>query len=171
MRPAFLSILLSLCASIILAQNDDDNVLITNKQNNFIFENSKNGIIVKETAVTNFEASKMSETVSFFEFYNNEVEINSIKIKGIKNVKPAYKLYVSDDLFYSDAKVCHFKLPFESKGKTAQVELQKTIKDPRYFTSVYLSEPHFLKQKTVNITVPEWMNVEVLEKNFGNNNH
>lgn len=89
MRPAFLSILLSLCASIILAQNDDDNVLITNKQNNFIFENSKNGIIVKETAVTNFEASKMSETVSFFEFYNNEVEINSIKIKGIKNVKPA----------------------------------------------------------------------------------
>jgi hypothetical protein len=169
MRPAFLSILLSLCASIILAQNDDDNVLITNKQNNFIFENSKNGIIVKETAVTNFEASKMSETVSFFEFYNNEVEINSIKIKGIKNVKPAYKLYVSDDLFYSDAKVCHFKLPFESKGKTAQVELQKTIKDPRYFTSVYLSEPHFLKQKTVNITVPEWMNVEVLEKNFGNN--
>lgn len=152
MKPTFLPILFLLCTSMILAQNDDDNILITNKQINFIFENSK-----------------MSETIPFFEFYNNEIEINSVKIKGIKNVKPAYNLYVSDDLFYSDAKVCHFILPFETKGKTAQVELQKTIKDPRYFTSVYLSEPQFLKQKTVNITVPEWMNVEIIEKNFGNN--
>lgn len=169
MKPTFLPILFLLCTSMILAQNDDDNILITNKQINFIFENSKDGVIVKETSITSFEASKMSETIPFFEFYNNEIEINSVKIKGIKNVKPAYNLYVSDDLFYSDAKVCHFILPFETKGKTAQVELQKTIKDPRYFTSVYLSEPQFLKQKTVNITVPEWMNVEIIEKNFGNN--
>ena len=169
LKKTLLLVLSILCVTLSAAQNEDDNIIITNKQESYVFENGESGVVVKGFSTTQYEASKMSGTIPFFEFYNNEIDIDKVKIKGIKNVKPAYNLYVSDDLFYSDAKVCHFQLYFENKGKTAQVELQKTIKDPRYFTSVYLSEPQFVKQKTVTINVPAWMNVEILEKNFGNN--
>ncbi|KAK9659861.1 hypothetical protein QE152_g41508, partial [Popillia japonica] len=72
-------------------------------------------------------------------------------------------------MFYSDMKVCYFDLYFDRQGSTGEVRFEKTYKDPRYFTTIYFSEPQFVKEKKVTISIPAWMNADVVSYNFGNN--
>ena len=104
------------------------------------------------------------------EFYNDQVQLNDINVKvndsKLKNFKPVHEYYSSDGIFYSDARVCYFNLPFEKKGVRGEVTIQKTALDPRYFTAIYFTEPFFLKKKQVQVIVPHWMKVELKEFNF-----
>jgi hypothetical protein len=46
------------------------------------------------------------------------------------------------------------------------VEIEETIKDPRYFTSIQFSENYKLQHKEISIKVPRWMKLELKEYNF-----
>ena len=168
----FTIFLLALCLTntSIFAQTEDDNILITNKDVTYEYVLTNKGQVnIKEKAVADYEASRMSETLTVHEMYNNELSIDKVKVKGIRGVQPQYKLYSSNDIFYSDAKICYFNLSFYQKGKTATVEFEKTYKDPRYFTVIPFAEPLFLKSKTIRIIVPTWMKIELVDLNFGKN--
>lgn len=166
-----LSLILLLFGSISFSysQTDDDNIIITNRSEEYSFEIDKSAVAVKEKTITEYERTKAYTSIPVAEMYDNQSSIDKVNIKGAKGVYPKYNMYRSGEIFYSDAKICHFELPFEKMGEPVQVKFEKTYKDSRYFTSVYLSEPLFTKKKTVTITVPEWMNVELIERNFGKN--
>lgn len=161
-------IFLLLISAPLLGQSDDNNVVISSRNETYTFDENKGQIFIKEKTETNYECTKMGTSIPVVEMYNDQSTIDKVNTKGRAST-PQYNQYSDDDLFYTDAKVCHFKLFFDKKGSTAQVKFEKTYKDPRYFTSVYLSEPLFIKEKTVTIVVPDWMNIELNERNFGKN--
>lgn len=168
MRKIFFILCLFLCFYA-QAQTDKDNILITNKTVTYTFVQTKDGIQVKEVSSTSYESSKMGGSTPIAEFYNAQSTIDKVTIKGAKGVKPSYSMYQQNDLFYSDAKICYFTLPLARKGETADVLFEKTYKDPRYVPPIYFSESLFVKNKTITIIIPEWMNVELNERNFANN--
>ncbi|MCW3119249.1 MAG: transglutaminase protein, partial [Chitinophagaceae bacterium] len=87
-----------------------------------------------------------------------------------KGINPTYEYYAVESIFYSDAKVCYFRLPLEKKGSHSSVSLTKTYKDPRYFTSVYFNEGYTTENKTVMFTIPRWMKVDIKEYNLDDYN-
>src|SRR5690606_27248600 len=84
----------------------------------------------------------------------------------VKSLKPSFEYYAIDNIFYSDARVCYVKVPLEKKGAEAEVQMSKTIKNPRYFTTIYFPEAYPIEQKQIIIDVPSWMQVDIKEMNF-----
>lgn len=157
-------LLMLLIVSIAQAQTKDDNVVITNATELYSFEEDNGLVFVKEKTERYYEATQRATTISISEMYNDQVSLDKVKAKRNSTIK--YSLYTTDDMFYSDAKICYFDLNFYKKGEKAEVKFEKTYKDPRYFTDIYFSEMVFVKEKTVTIDVPSWMKVELIEKNF-----
>lgn len=154
-------------ALLLSAQTEDDNVIITNCFETYTFQEEKGSVVVKEKKETHYECTKRGTSIPIVEFYDNETTLD--KVGGKKKSKPEYSLYTTDDMFYTDMKVCYFNLYFDRKGSTGEVKFEKTHKEPRYFSIVGLSDSEFIKEKTVQVIVPEWMNLEIVEHNFRDN--
>lgn len=171
-RPAivFLIALYAIIANVpyLKAQSDDDNVIITNSTITYSFEENKGEVNIKEKKETHYEAVKMGEIYSVMEAYFSKIVLDKVSVKK-KWGQPEYKLYSSDEMFYTDMKICNISLNFDKKGSTGEVKIEKTYTDPRYFTTVYFPELEFIKEKTVTFYIPFWMNVELIEHNFGDN--
>jgi transglutaminase-like putative cysteine protease len=162
-----LSLLLPLANTY--SQRDDDNIIIAGREESYTFLIDKNTVNIKEKTSTDYLCTKMSDRIQVSEIYDAQSSIDKVNIKAANKPSPRYSLYTSDDIFYSDAKICYFDLHFDKKDQTANVRFEKTCKDPRYFTTIYFSEPLFVRQKTVRINIPDWMKVELVEKNMGDN--
>lgn len=154
----------------IFAQTEDDNVVITNMENVFTFKlNDDKSPFIEEESSARYVCTKISGKVVLARFYDDLSEIKNISIDGLKGVKPQYGMYQEEGLFYNDTKVCTINLPFTQKNKIAEVSLKKIFHDPHYFSTVYLSEQQFIKNKTVKLIVPYWMDIDIHEKNLGTN--
>ncbi|MBX3242014.1 MAG: hypothetical protein KIT80_13585 [Chitinophagaceae bacterium] len=166
--PAFLCLLLTTYARPF--QADDKNVIISNKTEKYEFTTGASGEpVIKGQINTTFRCEGFRTDIRHVEFYDDQTSIEdiSLKVNG-KKVKfiPKHEYYSIDNIFYSDARVCHFNVPLEKKGSETDIEITKIIKDPRYFTSVYFTEPYFTESKTISFVVPDWMVVEIKELNF-----
>ena len=84
----------------------------------------------------------------------------------MKDLRAAYEYYSVDNIFFSDARVCYFQIPLQKQGAVGEVKFEKTITDPRYFTSIYFTDVYAIKNKQVIIKVPRWMKIEFRELNF-----
>lgn len=153
--------------SFLTAQSEDDNVIITNSIETYSFEEEKGNAVVKEKTETYYECTKRGTSITIMESYDNQTSLD--KVSGKKKSNPEYRLYTSDNMFYSDLKVCYFDLYFDRKGTTGEVKFEKTHKDPRYFTTIYFPEYQFIKEKTVSVSIPDWMKAEIVEHNLGKN--
>ncbi|NMA72632.1 MAG: transglutaminase domain-containing protein [Bacteroidales bacterium] len=149
------------------AQTEDDNVIITKCFESYTFKEEKGSVVVKEKKETFYECTKRGTSIPIIEFYDNETTLD--KVGGKRKSTPEYSLYTTNDMFYTDMKVCYFDLYFDRKGSTGEVKFEKTHKEPRYFSIVGLSDSEFIKEKTVQVIVPEWMNLEIVEHNFRDN--
>lgn len=168
-KPAILSVLLLILNISIIAQTEDDNIIITNKNVTYEYVIDKGKVVVKEKYIAEYEATRLGGKTYTYEMYDNESTIDKARVKGIKLNDPKYTQYSSNDIFYSDAKICEISLFFDKKGKKGSVEFEKTIKDPRYFPVISLSDDLFVRNKTVKIILPSWMKAEFVECNFGSN--
>lgn len=152
----------------------DSNVVISSVKENYAFEFNKkeNQVHVKQKLSTTYTCVDFRTDVAVAEFYDDKTSIDEVDIYvgGDKNksIKPTYQYYSVDNIFFSDEHICYFSLPLEKKGSNSEVIFEKTITDPRYFTSIYFSERFNIINKTVTITVPRWMKVEFKELNFAN---
>ncbi len=104
------------------------------------------------------------------ETYNDIESIDHVDIYVDESKKilivPKYEDYNSNGIFYSDAHVCYFQLPFLKKGSTSQVIFKKTTLDPRYFTSVFFIDDQKILEQEVKLIVPSWMQLDIKEYNF-----
>jgi hypothetical protein len=171
------SCLINLITSIFLmpaiyAADKDSNVIISNAKEFYSFNYSKNEktVHVKQGVTTTYQCINYRTDISVVEFYDDKTSIDEVSIyvsdRKAKNIVPKYDYYSIDDIFYSDAHICHFNLPLEKKGSSSEVNFEKTIIDPRYFTTVYFSDEYAINTKTVTITIPKWMKAEIKELNF-----
>lgn len=154
--------------SPVFAQSDNDKVIISNQEEKYTFLISNNKLIVKEILTTDYECVEPS-VVSIVKFYDSHSTIDKVSIKGQKGIQPKYQLYSSEDIFYSDAKICSFDLRFLKKGEKVQVTFETTYDDPRYFPTVYLSDIQFIRNKTLSISVPSEVRVQIKEYNLKDN--
>lgn len=156
----------------LLAQDEDKNIVIENKEQAFRFLQSRSGdaVEIKEEYAQLYRCNEVRGQVLFSEMYDENEEINEVEIKvdgkKAKDIRPKYDYYAVENIFYSDARICYFGLPLEKRGSHSEVRLVKTYKDPRYFTSVYFTEGEYVETKTVRFYVPRWMKVEIREYNF-----
>lgn len=160
---------ITVCLPVVCAaQTEDDDIIITSRDQVFTFRISEKKVVMDENSTTDFECLKPART-TVVEFYNDLSQITRVSIKGIRNVTPAYEMYQNGDFFYSDLRVCYFTLPFRTMGETAQVVFAKRFNDIHLLPRIHLAELEFVRQGTVKIVIPAWLQAEVVERNLGGN--
>jgi hypothetical protein len=159
-------------APLVYALPADSTISIRSAVESYQFVyNAKSGQVeVKQKQTATYTSSRFQATVPVVLNYNNQVTLNSVdcEVDGRRprDFKPVYTYYGSDDIFYSDEKICYFPMVIPKMGGTGVVTFEQTVNDPRYFTSIYFTEPYAVDQKQVTIKVPRWMKVEFKELNF-----
>lgn len=157
-----------------LSLASDTSAVITSASTSveFIWNAKQSRVEVKQKEEINYLAESYDINIPVGEFYNERTTINSVyhKLNGKVPVgfKPQYSYYSQDDIFYSDIHICYFPIYLKEKGNKATVVFEKTTDDPRYFTSIYFSEPYKVLERKVLIKIPRWMKLDLKEFNFGN---
>jgi len=171
-RSCFLLIAFLFIHRIAKAADKDTNVVISQAKESyeFVFSKKSGNVEVKQSMYTAYLCNSFRTSLYVVEMYNDQTTIDNVDFavdgKKPKGIAPVYEYYSIDNTFYSDARVCYFELPLQKKGSVSEVSFQKTITDPRYFTSVYFTESYNVLKKEIIIKVPKWMKLELKEMNF-----
>ena len=147
---------------------DSDNVIITSAEETYTFSLESGNPVLHVRLSTEYEATKAGERIQVATYYGKYITIDKASAGSLFN-KALYQQVIPENVFYDDTKVCFFNLYFDRKGKKAEVTFEKTYHDIRYFTSVYLPDIYFVKQKKINIIIPPGLNINLLEQNFSSN--
>lgn len=111
--------------------------------------------------------------ISKYEFYDSASKIETFSLKyktdKVANYPIVDEFYKDNDLFYNDARVKHMSFEFPVQGYTYKYEMEKKYDDVKYFTSLFFNDEFPVIKKTINISVPDWLNVELKEFNFEGN--
>lgn len=123
----------------------------------------------EESIISLKELSKaFSKTI----FYDEQSEVLRIFAYNYKNksvpVYPSHSTYKSNGIFYADQKIATFSLSFSRIGDKRRYVYQKKIKDVKYLTKAYFHTWYPSQQKTIEFTIPKWLDVELQEVNFEN---
>jgi transglutaminase-like putative cysteine protease len=159
-------------AKSIRAKYDKSDVAILKSEENVSFSPSKNNNTVEVIYKVNENLLNINHRadIAKYEFYDSESEIKTFNIKYRNNKNaPFYakdEFYKSDELFYNDAKVKYVQLDFPVQGYSYDYEMEKRIRDIKYFTSIYFNDEYPVVEKTVTIKVPKWLELEIKEFNF-----
>ncbi|AWO01198.1 hypothetical protein DLD77_05580 [Chitinophaga alhagiae] len=169
----YLNVLLfSLLPVASLRAGTDKNIVISERKERYEFTkgDAKNPVWVKQYFSTTYRCNEFRGTIPYSTFYDDYSRVDDVKayVSGnrVKGLRPQHGYYSIEGFFYSDARVCGFMLDLEKKGRESRVDLEKTVLDPRYFTSVYFNEDYFLHRKEITLVVPRWMQLEIREMNF-----
>lgn len=159
-------------ANTLYAQSADTAAVITSATDNykFVYNSSGHSVSVKQKQVVTYLANNFETSVPIAELYNNQVNVDNVECKvdghTPHDFKPQTSYFGGEDIFFSDEHICYFPLIIPKKGSSAVVTFNKTVNDPRYFTTIDFSEPYTIKEKTVTLSIPRWMKVELKEYNF-----
>ena len=179
MRKIMLFALLFAGSHSLMAQpktEEGENVVISKSKKEFKFVkgDTENPVQIKEESHRTYTCNSYRTDIGIVEFYNDVEKIDDVDIHVNDSRKhgivPKYEYYNADGIFYSDAHVCHFKLPLLKKGSTSEVVFKKTTLDPHYFTSIYFMDEQPIEQQEIKLIVPSWMKLEIKEFNFKNYN-
>lgn len=162
----FLLLLISFLPISLLSQNEDDNMIISDQQSVYAYVMENNKVVVKEKQDVTYSCVKNIRPVTFYRFYDINSEITKIRVKGVKASSPGYETYTKENIFYDDSKVCHLNLHFKDKNETGTVTYEKKYKDVYGFSFINIVEDHFVRNKTIRIIVPRWMEIDIVENNF-----
>ena len=163
----FLFLILFIIPSFLFSQTDKDNVVINTATEIYDFSQQAGNVQITKQSDAEYLATRKSETILVAEFYDKQSELAKVDVDGV-NAKPTYHHVSDDEIFYSDDKVCYYELPIKFKDKKVTVHFKKRYNDPRYFGPIYFADPYFIKSKTIKLIVPDWVDVEIIEKNFNN---
>jgi transglutaminase-like putative cysteine protease len=157
-------------------QYGKDDVAILESKETITFELNKkeSKVVVKNAIKEHLMNINHRADIQKYEFYDSESKIETFNMK-YRNQKNANffvtdEFYKDNDLFYNDARVKHMTIDFPVQGYTYLYELEKKYEDVKYFTSLYFNDEYPVMKKEINITVPNWLTVELKEFNFEGNN-
>lgn len=171
-RTYTLLVLLLLQSVYAKSQDDPDNIELASSSETFEFQYKQKQVTVKQLIQKDFVCNSFRASIPFSEPYNNQEEITDLTIltDGRKNreISVRYDYLNIDEYFFSDQKICYFSLPFSKQGAHNEVKIEKAIHDPRYLTTVYLTDYYPSKQKTITLIVPRWMDIDIHEFHFDN---
>ena len=146
------------------AQKWDDKILIQQCNDRYSLMLDHEKPVVKNTKKITYE-SNSSVTVypETDVLYGEYISLDDVSGRGAKQ----YKNITPENVFYDDTKACILRGYIDKKGKTCTAAFERTFKDPKYFTRIYLLEDYFIRNKTLTITIPKEMSgYRIKEMNF-----
>lgn len=146
----------ALCAlpNTVTAQTDDDVIVISQGSDDYVFQyDDKGRLEVKNRQTTTYTAERRGGRVQPFVFYGGTIEIDRASATGFSTAQ--YKSAIPENIFFDDSKVCYFNLDIPRKGKSVTARFERTFHDPKLLTRIPLDDTHFVRQKTVSVTLPE----------------
>ena len=134
-------------------QTLDDNIVITQCNDSYVFM-EKDGIpAVRNRKETSYEATRMGTTLQPYTYYGEFISLDGASAKG--GGKAEYKSITPENVFFDDSKVCFFNINLDRKGKKTEVTFKRTFHDLHYFTRIYLGEDYFIKEKQITFIIPQ----------------
>ena len=155
LKPAIiLAAALSVLPHAVTAQTDDDLIVISQGSDEYVFQQTGDGQLeVKNSRSTTYTAERMGGWVQPAVLYGGSVSIDRASASGFARAQ--YKSITPENIFFDDSKVCYFALDIPRKGKSVTARFERTFHDPRLLTQIYLDDTHFVRHKTVTLTLPE----------------
>jgi len=153
-----------LIPTAIIAQEWDDKILITQCSDTYDFVMDAGKPIVKNEKRVVFQSNSASTVYpEMLVLYGEFIKLDDVSGSGDK----IYKNITPENVFYDDTKGCLLRGEIRKKGKTSKGSYERTFKDIKYFTRVYLLEDYFVCDKTVTIKIPkELSGYHIQEMNF-----
>lgn len=156
--------MLMLVPSASHAQQWDDQILVSqcNEQYTLTLEHGKP--IVKNSKEITYQSNSTGTVRPETDIlYGEFITLDNVSGRGQKT----YQNVTPENVFYDDTKACVIQGYIDKKGKTCSASYERTFKDIKYFTRVYLLENYFIRNKTVTITIPRQLTgYSIKEMNF-----
>lgn len=140
-------------------------VVIGDCTDTYVFMSDNDGKpIVKNTVTTLYQSLSLRNiNIQPYTLYGEFISLDKASGKGAAQ----YRNATPENVFYDDTKVCFFNINFDRKRHESKVKFERTFKDVRYFTRIYLSEDFKIKHKTVVIRIPKQFNqFKLIHQNF-----
>ncbi|MEI2749675.1 MAG: transglutaminase domain-containing protein [Ferruginibacter sp.] len=176
----------------LLAQSDDDvstaayyakkfkedDIICISSYQYFTFDKGKNSlddkvVVVQEDAEYEFMSLKKFSSLTYAEYYNKFIELNTFKRavkygnKYITSERGGIDRSVTDDgIFFDDSRVQFYPIRFSQKGAMSRITVKKTYTDGKYLTRLFFHEYYPIKEQVIEFKVPDWLNVEFKKMNF-----
>ena len=168
-------------ASFYSKKYKEDDLMCLTAYHLYTFDKGKNGlgdkvVEIQEDAEMEFISLKKYSSISYPEFYNQFIKINSFKkavkygSKYITNDRAGIDRSVTDDgIFFDDSRVRYFPIRFSQQGQMAKVNVKKTYIDGKYLTRLFFQENYPVKEQVYEFKVPDWLTVDFKSMNFAGN--
>ena len=159
-------------ATALKAQFPDDAIALLTSSETVTFDLNSRDAKVEVTQVSNENMINLDSRADIqkYTFYDGESTVDEFEIK-FRNERDANfwvgdEAYKSDDLFHNDSRVKYVNIDFPLKGYRYLTFIEKEYKDVKYFTKLYFNGEYPIVKKTIRITIPNWLNLELKEMNF-----
>ena len=160
-----LSALLMLFTGTISASKENKDVVINECSDVYTFTADAQGnITVKNLISTEYHSlTERNISIQPYVLYGDFISLDGSSGKGV----PQYRNATPENVFYDDTKVCFYNIYLDRKHREAKTKFERTFKDIRYFTRVYLPEEYKIVHKTVVFRIPKTLSqFELIPKNF-----
>ena len=168
MKYTILTILFGFFCSVnSYAQEDEAKVYLSKASYLVKFDKNRKGEIsatvdVRQTFVSQ---TALRFTISEGVFFDDYSEVKKLKKNG-KKIKPIISDYQSDGIFHSDLKLCYFEHTFNSIEEEARISYQKKFNDIKYLDPMYFVDRYEIDEVSIEIRVPDWLELNIIEWNF-----
>lgn len=158
------TLLMTMCFNTTYAQKWDDKIIISQCTDQYVMSLDHENPIVKNTKRYVYESnSAITVNPETAAFYGENITLDDVSGRGMK----LYKNITPENVFYDDTKACIIRGYIDKKGGTCKASFERTFKDIKYFTRIYLLEEYFIRDKTLTITIPKQLSgYHIKEMNF-----
>lgn len=106
-------------------------------------------------------------------FYNEQQKVGPVSytytsknLLSWKTLVSVSQSYETDDMYYSDARVKSFEVPIPARGTELTYTYTVDYKNINYLANLFFHESFPMEKKNITFKVPDWLQMEVLDKNL-----
>jgi hypothetical protein len=163
------------------AKYKEEEFLVTSSEVRYTFErlkdkNSKIPFIVNENISTSLISLKegINTVYTNTSFYDQNSEVvkfmafNKNDDADLAGIVTSNQTYSNQGIFHDDTKLFIYSINFSDIGQKEKYKIHKKYKDPKYLTSIYFHDQYPMLEKSIVLEIPDWAEIEVLQKNTEN---
>ncbi len=142
----------------------EEGLILTESVIHFKFKKEKKtkSLVVVEERSEEFLSLKGNQKFSYVVHYDDYSTVDKFETSAFVNDD----YYQSNDIFHSDIRMQYANYSLRQKGLTRSIKTEKTYKDIKYLTKVYLTSPQSALQRTIKFTIPKAFDVDLVPVNF-----
>lgn len=142
----------------------NEGLVLTASSIHFKFKKEKKtkDLVVVEERAEEFLSLKGNQKFSYVVHYDDYSTVDKFETSALVNDE----YYQSNDIFHSDIRMKYANYSLRQKGLTHSIKTEKTYKDIKYLTKVYLTAPQSALERTIKFTIPKAFDVDLVSVNF-----